>query len=383
MRTCDVLIVGGGPAGSSCAWALGNQGLDVVVLDQASFPRDKVCAGWITPAVLDVLKLDPAKYGGDRVFQPMTNFRVGRIGGRATGVDYGRAVSYGIRRCEFDHFLLQRSGASLRLGTKVRDVQRTGRTWRVDDAFSAPILVAAGGHFCPVARRLGSSSDRRSPVVIAQEVEFRLASQQNSGCPIPPGAAEIYFCCDLAGYGWCVRKGDWLNIGLGREARDRFGEHLTHFTGWLEQRGRIPPDTSLSWRGHAYFLYGHSPRKLLDDGLLVIGDAAGLAFRESGEGIRPAIESGLLAADTILAAQGNYDQGNLQPYATAITERFGPRDGNGAAFPWIPAFFRHTVAAGLLATPYFVRHTVLDRWFFRVQQSALARHDGMSRAGGS
>ena len=49
MDTCDALVVGGGPAGSSCARALERAGLDVVVLDRASFPRDKVCAGWVTP----------------------------------------------------------------------------------------------------------------------------------------------------------------------------------------------------------------------------------------------------------------------------------------------------------------------------------------------
>ena len=51
VRSCDVLIVGGGPAGSTCAWQLVRAGLDVLVMDKHNFPRDKVCAGWITPAV--------------------------------------------------------------------------------------------------------------------------------------------------------------------------------------------------------------------------------------------------------------------------------------------------------------------------------------------
>ena len=59
MEFCDALIIGGGPAGSSCAWQLSRQGLDVLVMDKASFPRDKVCAGWITPAVLRTLQIDP------------------------------------------------------------------------------------------------------------------------------------------------------------------------------------------------------------------------------------------------------------------------------------------------------------------------------------
>jgi menaquinone-9 beta-reductase len=51
VETCDALVVGGGPAGSSCAWKLRQHGMAVTVMDKAPFPRNKVCAGWITPAV--------------------------------------------------------------------------------------------------------------------------------------------------------------------------------------------------------------------------------------------------------------------------------------------------------------------------------------------
>ena len=55
MDSCDVLIVGGGPAGSTCARQLAKAGCDVLVMDKSAFPRDKVCAGWITPAVIESL----------------------------------------------------------------------------------------------------------------------------------------------------------------------------------------------------------------------------------------------------------------------------------------------------------------------------------------
>ena len=58
MRNCEVLIVGGGPAGSSAAWRLSRAGRDVLVLDQAHFPRLKLCAGWITPEVVRDLEID-------------------------------------------------------------------------------------------------------------------------------------------------------------------------------------------------------------------------------------------------------------------------------------------------------------------------------------
>ena len=117
MDTCDVVIVGGGPAGSTCAWRLRQAGLDVVVIDARTFPRDKVCAGWITPQVIDELRLDVDDYALGRTFQPITGFRMGLIGRpRRQSNAYGRPVSFGIRRCEFDDYLLRRSQARLRLG---------------------------------------------------------------------------------------------------------------------------------------------------------------------------------------------------------------------------------------------------------------------------
>src|SRR3990172_8871 len=110
MNACDVLIVGGGPGGSSCAWTLRAAGLDVVVADAAVFPRDKVCAGWITPQVIAELALDTDTYRQGRTFQPITAFGVGVIGTASeVATTYGRAVSFAIRRCEFDQYLLQRS----------------------------------------------------------------------------------------------------------------------------------------------------------------------------------------------------------------------------------------------------------------------------------
>ena len=59
MDRCEVLIVGAGPAGSACAWQLRRAGMQVVLLDRERFPRNKVCGGWITPAVLDELEINP------------------------------------------------------------------------------------------------------------------------------------------------------------------------------------------------------------------------------------------------------------------------------------------------------------------------------------
>jgi geranylgeranyl reductase family protein len=371
METSDVLIVGGGPAGSSCAWALSQMGMNVLVLDKAAFPRDKVCAGWITPAVFAELKIDHSEYGKGRSCQPITAFRTGRIGGPEKTVDYGRPVSYGIRRREFDQYLLERCGARTCLGEAARSFQRAGKNWIVNDCFAAPILVAAGGHFCPVARRFADTSDRRNPLVVAQEIEFPLDAQQRAACLVEPNIPEIYFCDDLAGYGWCFRKGDFLNVGLGREDCSRLHQHVTRFRDWLEQLGRIPPNVPTKFRGHAYYLHGHSLRRLSNDGLLVVGDAAGLAYAQSGEGIRPAIESGLIAARVIVAAGGDYSGDRLKRYDEQIIARFGQRGSAGYGQRLIPTAIRRLLGAKMLSNRWFIRRVVLDRWFLHTHQPPL------------
>src|SRR5439155_5731776 len=180
MQTCDVLIVGGGPAGSTCAWALGRAGLEVVVMDAAVFPRDKVCAGWITPQVIAELDLDLDDYRRGRTLQPITAFRTGLLGGYGeVETAYDQPVSYGIRRCEFDYYLLQRSRAQLCLGSPIADIERAGDRWMVNDTVSASMLVGAGGHFCPVARLLNRRIDD-APLVVAQETEFEIDRERRS-----------------------------------------------------------------------------------------------------------------------------------------------------------------------------------------------------------
>ncbi len=304
MESCDVLIVGGGPAGSSCAWRLQQAGLDVLVVDRAPFPRDKVCAGWITPQLVAALRLDLAEYGRRRTLQPITGFRVGRMGrGEPLEISYERAVSFGIRRCEFDAYLLERSNARLRLGAPVTRIRRDGGRWVVNESIRTPLLVGAGGHFCPVARLLNPKSSGGS-LVIAQEIEVRVAGGDRDGVAVRGDTPELYFSRDLKGYGWCFRKQEHLNVGIGRLDRRGGPAAARQFLSFLAAHGRIPNNVPWRWRGHAYLLSDPRPRRVMDDGVLLLGDAAGLAYPQSGEGIRPAVESGLIAADIIGGAGG-------------------------------------------------------------------------------
>ena len=372
MDTFDVLIVGGGPAGSSCAWKLRRSGLEVAILDRQRFPRDKVCGGWITPAVLSELEIDPADYSRDHLLQTITAFRTGSIQGSAVETDYGTTVSYGIRRREFDYYLLQRSGARLIQGVDLSSLTRSGEHWIANGQIRTRIVVGAGGHFCPVAR-LTTAKPKPEAVVVAQEAEFEMDASQIAHCRVQPEIPELYFCRDMKGYGWCFRKRNYLNIGLGRMDPHRLSDHVSGFVGFLKSAGRVPFDLPASMCGHAYLLYGRSPRKLVDDGLMLIGDAAGLAYSQSGEGILPAIESGLLAAQTILSAEGRYSREQLRPYPEMLQQRFGSSEEHWATRLGrrLPAGVIRAVSHPLLSSRCFARQVLLDCWFLHANQPAL------------
>lgn len=366
MDTCDVLIAGGGPAGSTCAAALVRAGLDVMVVDRATFPRDKVCGGWITPQVVEALCLDIAAYADGRTFQPFTGFRVGLIGNHRTAtVHYDRAVSYGIRRCEFDAYLLHRSGARLALGTRVDSIVRDGQHWIVNDAIRTQMLVGAGGHFCPVARLLNRGNpDGDDALVVAQEAEFAMRAGEAATCAASADVPELYFCRDFSGYGWYLRKGEYVNVGIGRLDRHSLPRAATHFIGFLQAARRLDVAASRPWPGHAYVVWSRTRRNTVDAGVLLVGDAAGLADAQSGEGIRPAVLSGLAAARTIVAAAGQYSVEHLNPYNTWLRDAFGRRRPIASAAGrviapavWLP------VARRLITNRTFVRHVVLDRGF--------------------
>ncbi len=373
MITCDVLIVGGGPAGSSCAWALSRAGLDVMVMDRAVFPRDKVCAGWITPQVVAELDLDTEAYRQSRTFQTITGFRTGLIGdAEAVDTRYGHPVSYAIRRCEFDHYLLERAGARLKLGTPIATLRREQSYWIVNDAIKTPMLVGAGGHFCPVARLLNDSdrAEAGGSLIVAQEVEERVEPDAAATLAIDPEVPELYFSRDLKGYGWCLRKGDYVNVGLGRLDRQSLPKATAEFVAFLETRGRIPK-RSWRWRGHAYLVSAAVHRRVVDAGVLLVGDAAGLAYPQSGEGIRPAIESGLLGASTILDANGQYARHRLDPYDVRLRARFGISAVSRALSRVIPSNPWPALGGALLRTRAFARHVVIDRWFLHAHEPPL------------
>jgi menaquinone-9 beta-reductase len=364
MQRADVVVVGGGPAGASCAERLVAAGMKVLVVDRARFPRDKPCAGWITPEVERAARLELAEYARCRTLQPIRRFRVGWIGGGAREVDYREAVSFGILRREFDAFLLERSGARVCVEGVVSLRRARGR-WLVNERITAPFLVGAGGHFCPVARELKGDGVSRG-VVVAQEMEIRLTPVQASLCRVEADRPELDFTSDLSGYGWCFRKGDHLNVGLGRREPKAIVRDMRSYLDWLTRSGRIPMGLETPLRGHAYRLREGTPPRVAGDGVLLVGDSAGLAHAASGEGILPAILSGQVAAEVLLDAAGGAP-GALDGYPARLAATIGPRP------EWsVPGPLRALAGRALLGSAWLTRHVVLDRFFLHRSSSVAA-----------
>jgi geranylgeranyl reductase family protein len=293
MRTADAIVVGGGPAGSTCARKLRQAGLQVLVLDKATFPRTKLCAGWVTPEVLNDLELDQGDYPYSfMTFDALTlHLKFLTIAPRTR--------QHSIRRCEFDNFLLQRAGAEV-VEHKVRSVREEGGDYVIDDAFRCRYLVGAAGTACPVYRKLFHDSNPRASTLQVATLEQEFAYDwQDPSCHL------WFFDGGLPGYAWYVPKANgYINIGLGGIA-DRLklqGGHLRdswrQFTAKLGKRGLVRHD-GYQPTGYSYYLRGDVD-KLRNGNAYLVGDAAGLATRDMGEGIGPAVASGLLAARSIV-----------------------------------------------------------------------------------
>ena len=374
MEHYDVIIVGAGPAGSTCAAILTRAGFHTLILERGILSRTKLCAGWITPDVFELLEITPKLYRGDgtvqqRVLAPIRRFVVWDSDNLGQLCDYHKPVSYGILRAEFDGFLASRCGARIIWEHKVSSIKRQSENWVVDNKFCAPMLIGAGGHFCPVARTFKASSPQEKAVG-CMEAEFDL-SEYPDIFEIPyPNTPELLFCDDLNGYGWFFHKEKVVNIGIGRYSGKNVRHHLQKFLNRLGSQGRIRQPELIKksvFKGHAYKLHRLHPRRRVYDGAMLIGDSAGVAYNISGEGIRPAIISAKLAAQTLISAQGVYDQERLKSYLRGLDNALGaPYTGiKKALWDRIPASAARTLAGRMLGSKKFVKEVVVDRLFLR------------------
>jgi hypothetical protein len=104
---------------------------------------------------------------------------------------------------------------------------------------------------------------------------------------------------------------------------------------------------------------------------MLIGDAAGLAYAQSGEGIRPAVESALLAADVIRSCENDFSIDALYPYLEEMEQRFGRRQPGAGLLELLPVRLKQMVASQLLKHQWVVKNLVVSRWFLHRQDQAL------------
>ena len=307
MIETDVIIVGGGPAGASCAWRLRQNNIKCLILDQHTFPRIKICAGWITPEVIQDLNLNISDYP-----YGITTFNSFHISIRKLKFKLC-TNQYAIRRVEFDDWLLHRAGVPFKLHN-VKTITQTGNKYIIDDMYASKYLIGAGGTHCPVYRTFFSKISPRSKesFIVALEEEFPYAYTDDR--------CQLWFMEDhLPGYAWYVPKANgYINIGLGGNAEQMKGNGETLKDHWsklkekLDRLGLVKGHTFRP-RGYSYYLRQKHP-VVRTGNALIVGDAVGLATLDMGEGIRSAIKSGLLAAEAIIH-DTDYSMASIPKYS--------------------------------------------------------------------
>ncbi|RKT45946.1 FAD-dependent oxidoreductase [Thiocapsa rosea] len=308
MIKTQVIIVGGGPAGASCAWQLRRRGLDCLILDKAVFPRPKLCGGWITPELVADLEMDIAAYP-----HRFLTFEVTRAHLFGIGLTM-RSPQHSIRRIEFDDWLLKRSGAEV-VTHQVKRIEHTAHGYRIDDRFECDALVGAGGTACPVYRSLFREINPRARWLQVAALEQELPYTWKD-----PDCHLWFFEKGLPGYSWYVPKQDgYLNLGVGamsQQLQDKnasIHRHWEHLVASLRRRRLVDDSVKLEPQGYSYYLRD-GVQSIRRENAYLVGDAAGLATRDLAEGIGPAVRSGIIAADAI-ADDGDYSLDSVSRYS--------------------------------------------------------------------
>jgi geranylgeranyl reductase family protein len=289
MQHADVLVVGGGPAGAACAAAVrrARPDADVLVLDRADFPRDKVCGDGIAPEALDVLAvlgIDVAALTDGFPAVPRLRLQ----GPRGTTVERQTTrPSVVVPRAVLDGRLLDQvlaGGARFQRHT-VRSLAVHPTHVEVDGRFSADVLVGADGAESVVRRALGLRPNRPD----------RLAVAIRGYAPVLPGLDGVQVVTTTRqrwpAYAWSFPLGDGrANVGYGELVSG--GVTRTELLAGLHRL--LPGVEPVQLRAHRLPLSTGRPR-LPDGRVLLAGDAQSLINPLTGEGIFYAVLSGALA----------------------------------------------------------------------------------------
>jgi geranylgeranyl reductase family protein len=369
----DVLIVGGGPAGSIAAWDLARRGITAVVLERTSFPREKVCGDFVEPRGLRIMRamgcLEALERSEPRPVSEMSTFVEWerRYAGPIAFYGQHQGLSphgYVISRKELDAALIEaaaRAGAIVHEQSAVTDVSRIGREMEVTAKsgrrtrrYRAPLVIGADGVNSFVARTQGLAVNDPTRTVVAQRA-YAVTEEEI------PETVGFFDESLFPGYGWVFPMGGGrVNVGVGllSEVRQHLDVNLPGlFKRFVEGLRRHDPryaTLELTSRpiGGAVKTYGAGGPNYFDGGVLV-GDAGSFVDPMTGEGITPAMESALLATRTLVGAleAGSFSAADLAGYETQFRDYFGPAwtfldfcaamlRNQHLARPWLKAFAR-------------------------------------------
>ena len=353
-RTADVIVVGAGPAGSTTAYHLAQSGLDVLLIEKTAFPREKVCGDGFTPrAVKQLLAMgiDPDPADGW-----IRNHGLRIIGGgmrlELPWPDLATFPNYGLVRTreDFDEILAhqaQKAGARLMertnvsgpvldaagriTGVSARTVDEDGR--KADETqYRAPIVVACDGNSTRLSLAMGLGKRDDRPLGVAVRTYYTSPRTNDDWLE---SWLELWDGDRLLpGYGWIFGVGDGtVNAGLGIlnssgafqnvDYRDLLRRWLdtTPIEWSLREENRTSPI-----RGAALPM-GFNRTPHYTRGMLLVGDAGGMVNPFNGEGIAYAMESGAMAAETIVQALGRPTAAGrecaLEAYPLALKQAYG------------------------------------------------------------
>jgi geranylgeranyl reductase family protein len=317
METFDVAIVGGGPAGSSCAAFCALAGLRTLVLEREKFPREKVCGDCLNPSCWAVLEhLGVAQRVRDLPHSKLDSVEFISIDGHNVVVDLptGDNCEVSVKRSLFDDLLLTRArdvGADVREGTTVTAVANRGN-WKIEtvagESFSARTLIGADGRNSTVARLRN---------LLPRPARERVALQAHIPLPRNFGRRIILQFLREGYSGQAPVNETQLNLCLVGTPPT-----ISRLRKWAERHFEITPDQP--WRTITPLT--RSPVPCAHENLLIIGDAARVVEPFTGEGIYYALRSGELAADAITKIiRGKDRQSALREFTRACAQMYRGR----------------------------------------------------------
>lgn len=301
----EVVVVGGGPAGSAAAYTLANANRKVCLIDKAEFPREKLCGGLITLRSKSTFEKIFGRSWKAELFNSSQEISF-YANGDFLAPQNGHTRLYFTMRLPFDHYLLglaHEAGATLKLGETINKIElsRNLITLQSGQELSFDFLIGADGVNSLVAKTLfGKSFD---PDTIGFGLEAEVPREK---FPQQSETVQIEFGAARWGYGWVFPKQKSFTIGIGGihrlnpDLRNRFDQYL--------QRKGVNPN-ELKVKGQ-YIPFGDFRKVPGGGNVLLCGDAAGTVDPITGEGIAYAMQTGAAAGSAIVKAASDNIGGN-------------------------------------------------------------------------